>query len=238
MMMNIKKNTIQLIASNEEALWGQIEQDVRTEAYQTFLQQMRARNMPCPTTDMLYDYVLDILETDETQIVQDHLTYCGKCADDVLRIIRIEEEIESEEQAHDNIPRPFEPLKPASKFHETLLQSVANEYWEPRYAGMEVTAADMRPEPFQFQEGQITIKAFWEGARGDKPAYIWIGWEVRVQPPFHLRLRFIAPETGEILYEANLGQTTKDSESFSADELRFDPTMTRFGIVAFTESPQ
>lgn len=118
-----------------------------------------------------------------------------------------------------------------------LVEQIALEFWEPRYAGRELVAADMARQEHEFQEGQIKINTHWEGARDDKPAYIWVGWEVYVQPPYHLHLRFIVPETGHILYEVNLGQTERNSESFKADELHFDPTTTRFGIIAFTETP-
>lgn len=211
-------------------LWNLVGQIVQSKQYQRA--KAAAQNQSHPSPEKLHEYWLDELDAEEARSIRTHLAYCSDCTDDMITIMRIEEDEEHEEERH------AEPVESSGEPYHALVENIALEYWEPRYAGMELTAADMRPEPFQFQEGQITIKAFWEGARGDKPAYIWIGWEVRVQPPFHLRLRFIAPETGEILYEANLGQTTKDSESFSADELRFDPTTTRFGIVAFTESPR
>ena len=225
------KNIVKIDKAKHE-LWYMTGQIVKSEAYRTA--KTATQNMPHPSADQLYAYLLDELDIEEARSIRTHLAYCSDCTDDMIAIMRIEDE----EEQGENLSEISSAVELRSEYHYVLVENAAMEYWEPRYAGMELTAADMRPEPFQFQDGQITIKAFWEGARGDKPAYIWVGWEVRVQPPFHLHLRFIAPETGEILYEANLGQTTKDSESFSADEVHFDPTTSRFGIVAFTESPQ
>ena len=194
-----------------------------------------SKSPSCLEDKILFDYVCHDLPEAQIQNVTKHFAQCLKCRLTVLKM-------QADRTAwNDKLDRAFEKISNNAEQKKTpiiVIENIVMEYWEPKYAGMELTAADMRPEPFQFQEGQITIKAFWEGAHGDKPAYIWVEWDVRVQPPFHLHLRFIAPETGTILYEVDLGQTTKDSESFNADELHFDPTTTRFGIVAFTESPQ
>lgn len=209
-----------------EALWNRAGQIVQSKAYQHA--KKVEQEQPHPSPEMLYDFVLDDLDVEAAHQVRMHLTYCPDCANEVLAIMRIEEDAAQEDK----------PLAiPLESINAPISESIALEYWEPRYAGMELVAADMARQEHKFQEGQIKINTYWEGARDDKPAYIWVGWEVHVQPPYHLHLRFIVPETGHILYEVNLGQTERNSESFKADELHFDPTTTRFGIVAFTETP-
>lgn len=233
-MTNIKKNAIQPISSNEEILCELIERDVRSDSYQVLFQQECRHKMPHPSANMLYNYVLDMLEANESQIVQNHLTFCGQCADEVLRMIRIEEEIEFEEQSHDKTPNPFELRKLDGVYQEALMQNIATEYWEPRYAGMELVSADMKKQTREFQEGQIKISTYWEGARGGKSAYIWLAWTVSVPQPYHLIIKFFQPETGCLLYEINLGETKQGEETFTSDDLHFDPTAIRWAITADT----
>ena len=51
---------------------------------------------PHPTGEMLYDYVLGWLNDEDKDTVMDHIAYCGICGEEILTIIRTEEESEEE----------------------------------------------------------------------------------------------------------------------------------------------
>jgi hypothetical protein len=56
---------------------------------------------------MLYDYVLGLLDKKDAMKIQKHFSFCGVCADEALRIMRIEDELnkKSEDRANwDGIP--------------------------------------------------------------------------------------------------------------------------------------
>ena len=216
-------------------LWTMLGQLVQSEQYQSAKTAMQ--KMPHPSPEMLYDYVLDGLSREDAQKIRTHLVYCAECADEVTAIVRIETEAQQEEEERNEVDMPmtFEPLKPILEFREPLLQNLALEFWEPRYAGMELTGADMPKQTCQFQEGQIKISTYWEGERGGKLAYIWIAWEVSVPKPYHLIIKFFQPETEKLLYEINLGTTQQGEETFTSDDLHFDPTMIRWAMAAFTK---
>lgn len=210
-------------------LWNLVGQIAESKQYQRAKTDAQRQTHPSP--EKLYEYLLDELAIEEARSIRTHLAYCSDCTDDMAVIMRIEDDEEHEEEYH------AEPVKFSGELHHALLENVADEYWEPRYAGKKLSAHDMPKQEYVFQNGQITIKIDWKGTHDDKTAYIWIAWDVKIPAPFHLHIQFIKPETREILYAENLGQTEQNHRRFKEEVLGFDPTTTRFAVVAFTEKP-
>ena len=198
-------------------LWGIVGRMTQAEQYQRAKTDEQRKTHPAP--EMLYDFVLDDLDIEAARQVRTHLTYCPDCANDVIAIMRLEDDEEHEEEPSQN----------------ALLENLAMEYWEPRYAGMLVTAADIPKQEHWFDDQRIKVTTVWERARGAEPAYIWVKWEITVETAVTFHLCFVNPETRERLYEVNLGPRKAGEEVFASDELQFEPAATRWALTAWTE---
>lgn len=51
-----------------------------------------------PTSEMLYNYVLNWTDDADDETIMDHMVYCAQCSQEVLRIMKIENELEEDMQ--------------------------------------------------------------------------------------------------------------------------------------------
>ncbi|QTA86293.1 hypothetical protein [Desulfonema magnum] len=70
-----------------------LEQEAQSDNYKSLKKEAEAG--PHPTEDMLYDYVLDVLDHNAAKAVRNHILFCGECARELLRIRLIEEASEN-----------------------------------------------------------------------------------------------------------------------------------------------
>jgi hypothetical protein len=56
--------------------------------------QERVENGPHPTIELLYDYVLNWTDDTEDEKIMDHIGFCSICSNEVLNIIKIEQELD------------------------------------------------------------------------------------------------------------------------------------------------
>jgi len=62
-------------------------QEARSDEYR------KLKKKAHPTKKMLYDYVLGWLDKKDAMKIRNHFSFCGSCADEVLRIMRIEDDL-------------------------------------------------------------------------------------------------------------------------------------------------
>ena len=166
-----------------------------------------------PTGDMLYDYVADDLEPAETAIIQEHLAFCGACAEETLRIRFLQDAIED-----DGFQR--QPMR--------IADDIAVEIgWEL----MEQAAGGMQEEhTFNLEDGQIKTTCQWESPKNNQPGYVMIRWDADIESERELAIQFFRKETRDILYEEEIGTIRHSHATFTFDELGFDPEHEQWAI--------
>ncbi|MEZ4527119.1 MAG: hypothetical protein R2941_14470 [Desulfobacterales bacterium] len=102
--------------------------------------------------------------------------------------------------------------------------------WEPQWAGVAVTAADIPEQHHEFvmREGNIDISCSWQGAYGNSPAYIQISWTASLMTDCELWLRFVNPLTHDLFSEILLGAEPEGGKIITGDRLGFDPSKDRW----------
>ena len=226
-----KDTTSQTEPTGDEEFWSQLQQETQSQAYRQLLEN--ATESPHPTAELLYQYVVDQLDENTTEYVEEHLALCGICANEVLSIMRLENELSEDALADRESPLtssslPYEVL-PSER---TLVDGVAIEFWEPEWAGQFATAADIpqQEHTFSMKEGEIKVVCDWGGQHGSDPPYIWLSWEAHISTERILYARFVNPVTREIRHEACLGSDLIGEETFSSHDLGFDPCRERWSV--------
>ncbi len=92
--MEKKQRDIQEIFKSDENFLNFLGEAARSEEYRK--KRQRAEQGLHPSPEILYDYVLNNLDEKEAGIVRKHIGDCGICAEEVLRIRGIEEELEQD----------------------------------------------------------------------------------------------------------------------------------------------
>ncbi|GAK53131.1 hypothetical protein U14_04391 [Candidatus Moduliflexus flocculans] len=166
-----------------------------------------------PTGDMLYDYVADDLEPAQTAIIQEHLAFCGACAEETLRIRFLQDAIEDDESQR-------QPMR--------IADDIAVEIgWEL----MEQAAGGMHEEhTFTVVDGEIKTTFQWEYPKARQAGYIVVAWEANITSDRELTIQFFQPDTREILYEEEIGTIRHSHATFTFDELGFDPEHEQWAI--------
>lgn len=205
--------------SGEQDLLSFIQQETQSPVYRQACRKAEESSHPLETS--LYEYVLDQLPEEVCRAIENHLAVCGVCANEVLRIMRLEEDLEDDARQWVNMPT-------SSDIHN----SVAVDYWEPQWLGMQTTAADIPQQThvFRMKEGNVRILCNWGEAHGSDPAYIWVSWEACLTEDKVLCIRFLNPENGHIRHEACLGEDSNGEETFNRHELGFDPSRERWAV--------
>ena len=115
---------------------------------------------------------------------------------------------------------------------ETLLEEIATEYWEPKWVGKQVSAADI-PEQrhtFRMAEGNLELSCSWRGKTAGSSAYIRLKWDARLTSRKEIWVRFSDPETQSLRCEKLLGTLWKGEKPFYQDDLGFDPSRDPWAI--------
>ncbi len=108
--------------------------------------------------------------------------------------------------------------------------------WEPKWAGQPVTADDIPAQQYSFplEDGSIDVSCKWEDAYQSRPAFMKFSWRAQIPAQRDFWLRIINPETQEIRYEECLGSHPSGEETFSAEELGFNPAREAWAISVYT----
>jgi|GEM_PF-2067712 len=179
-----------------------------------YTEKKESRKKGHPTPQMLYDYVLGLLDKKDAMKIQKHFSICGVCADEALRIMRIEDELtaKSVDWANKILWRTFS--------------------WKPQWAGVFVTASEI-PEQrhsFKIDEGEINLSCYWKPNFGNDPAYIHLSWNAKNTISARLWVRFVNSETQEVFSEICLGTHLQGEDNFTSDRLGFDPSNEKWAV--------
>lgn len=95
-----------------------------------------------------------------------------------------------------------------------------------------MTAADVpeQTQTFVSEDGEIKIGCYWKGASHREPAYIQIIWKANLLTANEIRLRFLNPATQALRREVCLGDRLGGEETFTSEDVRFDPSAERWAI--------
>jgi len=247
-VITMKKNKIGLdkALENDGNFLSFLGEAARSDEYRRLKEtQAKARKVH-PAREMLYDYVLGWLNEADTVKVRKHISFCGDCADEVLRITRIEDDLEEDsvKWVSEWVSEDPEPGEEPSVVETTPEPSVSfskiaanliiwtSELWKPLWAGQLVTASDIpeQEKTFISDEGQIILRCHWKAAYKNTPAYLWVSWKADIAADGYLWLRFVNPETEEIYSEFSLGTDLRGEETFESDKLGFDPSNQKWAI--------
>jgi hypothetical protein len=208
-----------------------IEQKIRSKEYRRVSETVKKPLHP--TREMLYDYVLGWLEEDDEEQVQEHIADCARCTREVLHIIRLEREISSgrEEDWETWVKRVIS--LPAQ------LVSWVSELWQPQWAGVPASAADIPEEKktFNIKDGEIEISCLWRSQQETTPAYIQITWVANLVADRELWVVFFDPETKEMLAEIPLGAYLEGGKNITSESLGFDPSREKWAISILLKKP-
>ena len=200
-----------------EELTTRIEEEIRAGRHRASISATTFT--PHPSGERLYDYALGGLDADEETEIQRHLTRCSACVRELGAILKFEQSLE-------------EPDAQPSLVERAILW--ISELWTPRWAGEVVTAADIPAQSHRFEMetggGEMTITCFWRGEGDYEPAYLNISWRADVLIAGDFRVRFVSPETQEILADLPLGMQLRGEKTFTPHELGFDPSCQRWGF--------
>ncbi len=128
-----------------------------------------------------------------------------------------------------------------SKFRKGLTHVITplSPVWTPEWAGQPVTASDISEQDraFRLDEGDVRISCYWRGQHKNNPAYVQVSWKANITTPGQLYVRFVKPDTQDILSELLLGTSLVGEEVFTSSELGFDPFSQKWAIsIIFIES--
>jgi len=94
MMPTDEKKIIQEALKKSGSLPAMLEEMARTESEEYRQLRRQVEDGPDhPSAETLYDYTLGWLEHEDTERILDHITLCGSCLEEVLRIRSIEDEL-------------------------------------------------------------------------------------------------------------------------------------------------
>jgi hypothetical protein len=195
---------------------------------------------------MLYNYVLGWLEEAEARQIRSHLAWCGACAREALHLMQLDEELVQETLESAKTPDTLamlqmgtertpqtrtQPVSALRSIHDYLVRWTS-ELWEPQWAGQLVTAADVAEQShvFRSEHGDITMSCYWQRQHGDEPAHIHIFWKADLFIEMTIWLRFFHPETRASYHDVCLGTRTVGEETFTSQELDFDPSAQRWAL--------
>jgi len=91
--MEKKRSGSETILENDNDFLSFLAQECGTDDYQQ--SKTEVENGPHPPEDMLYDYVLGVMNEEQVDIIRDHISFCGICAQEVLQIRLAEEDLEN-----------------------------------------------------------------------------------------------------------------------------------------------
>jgi hypothetical protein len=251
----MKKQHIQELTAehNDDVFLSLLTEGAQSERYRQYCDHVD--KTAHPTGEALYNYVLDWLEEAEARTIRAHIACCGTCAREAMRLMRLEDEllqetlesaeisyapsdsqVESEILASPEQTRT-QPATPLRQIGERLVDWIS-ELWEPQWAGQLVTATDIPEQTHLFtsEHGDINVSCYWRTQYRDEPAHIHIAWKADLLMERRIWLRFLHPETRATCHEVCLGTRTVGEETFTSQDLGFDPSAQRWALsVILTE---
>lgn len=105
--------------------------------------------------------------------------------------------------------------------------------WQPQWAGQFVGAGDIPEQQhvFRLENGTIEISCSWKPGAGTMPAYLDLAWKADTLMEGELWCRVVDPDTNKILADLPLGSSKEGGKYFTADDLGFDPSQEKWGLV-------
>jgi hypothetical protein len=169
--------------------------------------------------------VLGWLEEDDEDRVQEHIADCAVCVRELLHIMRLEREIPSVKPGWEVWVKNVISIP-------SHLISWVSELWQPQWAGVSVSAADIPEEKktFNVKDGEIEISCLWRAQHETNPAYIQITWAANFVADHELWALFFKPDTKEVLVEVPLGTYLEGGKSITSETLGFDPSTEKWAI--------
>lgn len=206
-----------------------VEKLVRSKTYRT--ERQSERSQAHPVGEQLYDYVLGWLDSDTEKAVRRHLSGCAVCMDEVLRIQAFER-ASDEDMVTETIPPDSQHERQFSfdfsQCHQVVEDLIhwVSPTWQPEFAGLTVTAADIAEQKHLFtsQDGDIDIRCSWRIPEESAPGYLEFAWAANIVTAYELWALFIHPETRLILAAICLGEDLEGGKIMSSQDLGFDPS--------------
>ena len=99
-------------------------------------------------------------------------------------------------------------------------------FWEPVGAGMLLAAAPSsvtQEHQFETESGIINVTCAWGGETDTEPAFIWMAWDAHIPEKSEFQIRLINPDTRATRYEIRPGRIFKGDQTFTEEEIGFDP---------------
>ncbi len=205
----------------------------------------------CPLDEELFNHVYHELSTGESERVSGHIDHCERCRVKSLKIATERFEWASlfdadpEQALADALGEAgvkfLGPQKgqKAEGDKTSVITQIKDEFfrwvsplWEPLWAGAPLTALDMsaRDHVFVMEDGEIRATCRWTGECDREPAFIQLSWQAALYSEGTLWVCFVDPDEGETLHEARLGEDAAGEDTFTSDELGFDPSARKWGL--------
>ena len=221
-VINMKKKKIEHALANDGNFLSFLGEAARSDRYRQLKEKQAETRKGHPSREMLCDYALGWLNEADTMKVRKHIAFCGDCADEALKIMQVEDDLEEDVAA---------AAVSASKIAAALI-IWTSELWEPKWAGQLVTASDIpqQEKTFMLNYGQIKFSCHWKPSYENIPAYIQLSWRAKINIRCELWARFVNPETHNMLSEIPLGNSLEGKKIFTSDKLRFDPSTEKWSV--------
>ncbi|MDM8542665.1 hypothetical protein QUF90_16445 [Desulfococcaceae bacterium HSG9] len=127
-------------------------------------------------------------------------------------------------------PEPTAPEKPN-------LSNVIELFWEPVGAGMRLAAAPSsvtQDHQFETEAGVINVTCAWGGKTDTEPAFIWMAWDAHIAEESEFQIRLINPDTRATRYEIRPGRIYKGDQTFTEEEIGFNPQSEKWALSIVT----
>ena len=89
-----KRKKLRKALKSDEDFIKLLKQGSQSDDYQKIKKHLAKG--PHPTSEMLYNYVLNWTDDTDDETIMDHMVYCPQCSQEVLRIMKIEDELEED----------------------------------------------------------------------------------------------------------------------------------------------
>jgi hypothetical protein len=117
------------------------------------------------------------------------------------------------------------------------LSNVIPLFWEPEGAGMPLAAAPSsvtQEHQFETESGIINVTCAWGGETDTEPAFIWMAWDAHIAEESEFQIRLINPDTRATRYEIRPGRIFKGDQTFTKEEIGFDPLSEKWALSIVT----
>ncbi len=221
--MKTEKSEVEPLIQETDPFLNALKQEIR-DGRQPRTKQTSV-TPPHPTWETLVEYAACRLPEHDAGRIRKHLVHCMVCARKALRAVGT-----TPSHAVD-VSNWEEWVKGVVSFPSEAVRWVS-ELWQPRWAGVAVSAADIpkQNQTFTLKDGQIDISCLWRPQEGNYSAYIEVSWIANLSAERELLALFFDPETRQMLAEIPLGTYLQGGKSISTETLGFDPSNTPWGM--------